>query len=145
MLLLRVVWEDNYLHPMVFCDNHYFPDVTLCGKRISVNGTQLFVNENSIIRDANIAVLAKHKSVVFVTDSKLLDNAKNVVIPATSGVTVMDVTLIGDSVAMIHNTFKPAYAGQPAHAYIPFSGVESHYWVGSIGNSAKKKKCFLLI
>jgi hypothetical protein len=111
---------------------------------ISVNGQQLYVVENSLIRDANIAVLAKDKSIISIIDTRLFNNAKNVVIPTTLGVTNMSVSLTmhGDSIAMVSGTFMPKYPGQPNHAFRPLSGVEAHHWVGTIGDPVKNKNVF---
>ncbi|MBL0343552.1 MAG: hypothetical protein IPP71_23470 [Bacteroidetes bacterium] len=47
--------------------------------------SRVMISEQSTVRDANVAVLAKNKSVITIIESKLLDNARNVVIPTTSG------------------------------------------------------------
>lgn len=107
--------------------------------------SKVMITEQSSVRDANVAVLAKNKSVITIVQSNLLNNARNVVIPTTSGVTTMDVllTMYDDTIAMVSPTYKHSYPGQPAHAFRPLSGVEAHHWVGTIGNSSKQKNVFM--
>ncbi|MBL0070318.1 MAG: hypothetical protein IPP34_00005 [Bacteroidetes bacterium] len=106
--------------------------------------SQLRISESSLVADANIAVTARHKSVISIIHSNLMDNARNVFIPVTSGVTTNDVslTMFGDSIGVLKNQFLPRYNGQAAFGSIPMSGVETNRWVGTIGTTGLEKNVF---
>ncbi|MBK7387529.1 MAG: T9SS type A sorting domain-containing protein [Bacteroidetes bacterium] len=106
--------------------------------------SQLRISESSLVADANIAVTARHKSVISIIHSNLMDNARNVFIPVTSGVTTNNVslTLFGDSIGVLKNQFLPRYNGQAAFGSIPMSGVETNRWVGTIGTTGLEKNVF---
>jgi hypothetical protein len=105
---------------------------------------RLTISESSLVADANIAVTARHKSVISITNSNLMDNARNVFIPVTSGVTTNNVslTMFGDSIGVLKNQFLPRYNGQAAFGSIPISGVETNRWVGTIGTTGLEKNVF---
>jgi hypothetical protein len=105
---------------------------------------RLTISESSLVADANIAVTARHKSVVSITHSNLMDNARNVFIPVTSGVATNNVslTMFGDSIGVQKNQFLPRYSGQAAFGSIPMSGVETNRWVGTIGTTGLEKNVF---
>ncbi|MBL7915369.1 MAG: T9SS type A sorting domain-containing protein, partial [Bacteroidia bacterium] len=106
--------------------------------------SQLRISESSLVADANIAVTARHKSVISIIHSNLMDNARNVFIPVTSGVTTNDVslTMFGDSIGVLKNQFLPRYNGQAVFGSIPISGVETNRWVGTIGTTGLEKNVF---
>ncbi|MBK7971359.1 MAG: hypothetical protein IPK08_21835 [Bacteroidetes bacterium] len=106
--------------------------------------SQLRISESSLVADANIAVTARHKSVISIIHSNLMDNARNVFIPVTSGVTTNNVslTLFGDSIGVLKNQFLPRYNGQAAFGSIPMSGVETNRWGGTIGTTGLEKNVF---
>ncbi len=105
-------------------------------------GSKVMITEQSTVRDANVAVLAKNKSVITIIDSKLLSNARNVVIPVMSGISTISVilTMYGDTIAMDSSAFLPNYIGQPSHGSLPASGVETNNWIGTIGSSGDIQK-----
>jgi hypothetical protein len=113
------------------------------GINVSLLG-RLFISENSLVADANIAVTARNKTIVSIINSNLLDNVRNVFIPITSGTAVNDVvlTMYGDSIGVLKNQFLPRYNGQAAFGSIPMSGVETNRWVGTIGTTGLEKNVF---
>lgn len=97
------------------------------------------LDEESYIKDANIAIFAHDKSKIKSHYSYFHNNMKGIFVPQKNGTTSVNGTQLEITrtvFAMIAPAFKNRYAGQNTSITIPHSGIELNDWAGTIGSNS---------
>jgi len=111
------------------------------GIQLQKNST-LIMSENSIVRDAENGITALHGSAYQLKDSRVIDCVRSIYVPQQSGMNNVQAAVDGCKFGLYASTFKPDYAGQPAHESLPRACIEVYDVVMTIEGKANRNEFY---
>ncbi|MBX3107015.1 MAG: T9SS type A sorting domain-containing protein [Bacteroidetes bacterium] len=111
------------------------------GIQLRKNST-LIMSENSIVRDAENGITALHGSAYQLKDSRVIDCVRSIYVPQQSGMNNVQAAVDGCKFGLYASTFKPDYAGQPAHESLPRACIEVYDVVMTIEGKANRNEFY---
>ncbi|OQB59140.1 MAG: hypothetical protein BWX95_02679 [Bacteroidetes bacterium ADurb.Bin141] len=111
------------------------------GIQLQKNST-LIMSENSIVRDAENGITALHGSAYQLKDSRVIDCVRSIYVPQQSGMNNVQAAVDGCKFGLYASTFKPDYAGQPAHESLHRACIEVYDVVMTIEGKANRNEFY---
>jgi hypothetical protein len=98
--------------------------------------TKLTVDSFSVIKDANIGIIAQPTSIVTIRSSDIVDCVLGIFTPPNPVLYAPALNITQTKIGLQASSLKPDYVSQPAHGALPKAGIEVNNVIMTLGGSS---------